>query len=387
MKRISSVVIFFLILTAAQMSAVSEVLGEKSVKPANWALSEIGMKGVWPFIKKLENRKKITVGIVDTGVASSIDSFSHLKITEWSSEKTVTTNDTHGHGTHILGIIAGKPNSNARTTGIAPHIVDVISYKYYAPTFTHDNLYNSNLALKKVLEDKPRVVNYSGGGANFDEEEKKLIEAAGLNGTIMVVAAGNGEDYFDREQGIFSTKGIDLDLAPRNKKYYPCAYNLDNIICVGSFSRDQKIHKVSNYSSELVHVFAPGKDIVSNNIFGQYHSMSGTSQATAFVSGAVAILLYYKPELTPLEVKNLVMNSSDEKDFLVGKATSSGTLNIKKLLDYSDSTEMRKFDYEVSRKIASAKRKKNIEKRLSPAELLNQEKQMTKSLIPKQIED
>ena len=91
----------------------------------------------------------------------------------------------------------------------------------------------------------------------------------------------------------------------------PCDANVENSICVAASTREKKMWKDSNYGPTSVDVFAPGKDIASLwKIHGkaehEYHSSSGTSMATPFVSGLAGLILSIKNELSGGEVKKLI---------------------------------------------------------------------------------
>lgn len=58
-------------------------------------------------------------------------------------------------------------------------------------------------------------------------------------------------------------------------------------------------------------IIAPGTDIESTYLGGETLRMSGTSMASPVVAGACALLVQAKPNLTPLEIKALLMNTAE----------------------------------------------------------------------------
>jgi len=76
-----------------------------------------------------------------------------------------------------------------------------------------------------------------------------------------------------------------------------------------------------------VDVAAPGENIYSTLPGGRYGYMSGTSQATAFVSGMAALLLAKDPTLTPKKIREIIMNSVDHETQLEGKLATGGKVN------------------------------------------------------------
>jgi subtilisin family serine protease len=59
-----------------------------------------------------------------------------------------------------------------------------------------------------------------------------------------------------------------------------------------------------------VDVFAPGVDIHSTTPENKYQDFSGTSMAAPVVAGVAAVLKSYFPELTPKQIKKILMKSS-----------------------------------------------------------------------------
>ena len=85
---------------------------------------------------------------------------------------------------------------------------------------------------------------------------------------------------------------MDNDQTPS----YPASYA--GVIAVGSSDQNDERSSFSNYGVKSVEVYAPGTAIYSTFPNGQYRVMSGTSMATPQVSGALALALSVKKDLT-----------------------------------------------------------------------------------------
>lgn len=177
--------------------------------------------------------------------------------------------DDHGHGTHISGIIArAAPNAK------------LMVLKYYSPENSgRDNLNFTVEAIRYAVKMKAQIINYSGGGVLRSREEEAALNWAAQNGVLVVAAAGN--------------EGVNSDFYP----FYPANYGLPNIVAVTAVDRHGALLPTSNFGRSTVDIAAPGKNIYSTLPGGQYGYLTGTSQATAFVSGVAALFMAIDPEL------------------------------------------------------------------------------------------
>lgn len=177
--------------------------------------------------------------------------------------------DVHGHGTHIAGIIAAVP-TDTRITGICPGAT-IMPLKYYDNSgLGYNNLQNLVRAIQYATKMGAKIINYSGGGADSAPSEREAIKEALSKGILFVSAAGN--------------ESHDLSKTP----YYPASYPMDNIVSVAAFAQDGQLLPSSNYGQPLPQLAAPGLSVISTLPNGRYGTMSGTSQATAIVSGLAA---------------------------------------------------------------------------------------------------
>jgi subtilisin family serine protease len=99
------------------------------------------------------------------------------------------------------------------------------------------------------------------------------------------------------------------------------------MISVASLDIRNSILPSSNWGAKSVDVAAPGENIYSTLPGGRYGYMTGTSQATAFVTGVAALLLSKDPTLTPKVIKQIIMASVDPIPGLKNKTLSGGKIN------------------------------------------------------------
>ena len=177
--------------------------------------------------------------------------------------------DFHGHGTHVAGIIKKYTHFSKQ--------VKILPLKYYALNqSTENNLDNSVAAIKYAIAKHVDIINYSGGGAGFSEEENLVLKLAEKNHIIVVAAAGNEAHNLNKVS------------------YFPASYGLKNIFVIGSKNLQGKISPFSNFGIGKVDAYLDGENIVSSLPNGKFGKMSGTSQATALGTAKVADSLLQK---------------------------------------------------------------------------------------------
>lgn len=215
-----------------------------------------------------------------------------------------TAQDYNGHGTHVAGIIGAKDNA-VGVVGVCP---DVMVY----PVKVLDRQGSGFLSwitggLSYVLRQKqanpnvPMVINMSLGG-NAGTTAYNVMDLAVRNlvqhGVTCCVAAGNESTSASITTPAHTTEAITVG-----------AYDINNVFA-----------NFSNYGS-MVDVLAPGVNILSTYPNNRYAILSGTSMATPFVTGGVALYLVQHPTATPSQVQT-ALNSS---------ATSSGNALISQI--------------------------------------------------------
>ena len=203
------------------------------------------------------------------------------------------------HGTHIAGIIGAVGNNKIGTTGLAWR-VSLMSLKVLDGHGNKGLISNSVKAINYVISQKKAGSNVRVINASWVNEEESLalrdaIEAAGRAGIVFICAAGN------------EAKNLDQD------PIYPAARSadLDCLISVAATDRFDKLQPFSNYGRKTISVAAPGTDILGLAVGGQYAEHSGTSMATAHVSGIAVLMLAHDSSLTPAQIKRCIISTAE----------------------------------------------------------------------------
>lgn len=309
---------------------------------SSWAInpksqsSNINLIGSW---RKFEKKKNTIVAVIDSGVQ-----FNHpflmpnlyvpkskvgpdnYGIDFTKNSISTSPSDSHGHGTHISGIIKS----------IFPE-VKILALKYYNPHATdYENLNSSLKALKYAIDHNVDVINYSSGGSFSNSKELELLKLAEQKGILVIAAAGN--------------EHANIDISENS--YFPASYKLSNIISVGAHDEFNKLIATSNWGATSVDVAAPGFRIRSSLPGSSVGEMSGTSQATAFVTGVVAMIKSQFPKISHQQIKKIIINSSKKIPSFKNKILSGGKLDASNAMDLA--IEFNKNLFTGSREVATA---------------------------------
>jgi subtilisin family serine protease len=207
----------------------------------------------------------------------------------------------HGtqHGTHCAGLIGADRTNGLGVQGVADH-VRILSVRAIPGGDERDK--DVANAIRYAVDQGAQIISMSFG--KYLSPDKAVVDEAiryaARKGVLLVHAAGN-----DR---------LDIDSIPQ----YPTGRYLNgrlipNLLTVGASARTNDAHLVasfSNYGRQTVDVFAPGVELVSTWPGNEYRPDSGTSMATPVVAGMAAVLKTYFPQLTPADLKRLLLASA-----------------------------------------------------------------------------
>lgn len=237
----------------------------------------------------------------------------------------ITTDDTHSHGTHVAGTIGAVGNNNIGVAGVNWNV----SLVPLQAANTVNRFYASDVVKaiqwaesKWGTSEQISVLNYSVGGFGSTTSVREAIK--GYHG-LFVWAAGNGD------------KDVDTEINQNG------SFDLPNLISVGALKSNGQRPDVSdwgydsdgnpqgsNYSSSgaNVNIYAPGNNIYSTVLNDGYGSKSGTSMAAPHVSGVAALLLSKNSNLTPSQLKSIILKSANDV-YISVKSSSGNTFSQK----------------------------------------------------------
>jgi cell wall-associated protease len=231
-------------------------------------------------------------------------------------EKGYGNNDVEGpdarHGTHVAGIIGANRNNELGIKGIADNVRIMVVRAVPNGDERDKDIAN---AITYAVDNGAQVINMSFGKAFSPQKEAvdKAVKYAESKGVLLVHAAGNDGDNIDKEENYPS-------------KVLKNGAEIKNWLEIGASSYGADEHFVatfSNYGKKSVDLFAPGVEMYSTVPDNKYENLQGTSFASPATAGVAALLLSYYPELSAVQVKEILRQSTRKFDGL--KVTKPGT--------------------------------------------------------------
>jgi thermitase len=226
-----------------------------------WALSHINIDGLW---QTTSGGSGVLVAVLDTGIDSGHEDLYGKVVGEANFSNSSVANDLYGHGTHIAGIIAANGDNGLGVVGVAPQ-----SLLLNVKVAEDDGRCRASAVAQGIIwavDNGAEVINVSIEIREPSATLEAAVSYAWENGAIVIAAAGN--------------EGSQSPV-------YPAYYA--NVIAVAATGPDDTRALLSNYG-QWVEVAAPGYDIYSTLPGNEYGYKTGTSFATAYVSGLAAIL-------------------------------------------------------------------------------------------------
>ena len=300
--------------------------------------------------------KGVGVAVIDTGVAPVQGLNSPGKVVNGpdlsleSQSPGLQYLDTNGHGTFMAGLIAGNDGQSGGYRGVAPD-AHIVSLKVGVADGGTD-VSQVIAAIDWVVQHRNdngmniRVINLSYGTNSTQpygvDPLAYAVEQAWKAGIVVVAAAGNsGYQTGASAQGLadpaYDPQIIAVGGADTNGSATPwddqvASYSAGAASCSSACRAPDLIAPGSHMQGLRV----PGSYIDQNNPAGvlgsRYFRGSGTSEATAFTSGAVADLLQRYPQLTPDQVKQMLTSSCDKLSSFNWKQQGCGEIDLDKLL-------------------------------------------------------
>jgi subtilisin family serine protease len=276
------------IVASAQANYTYALAQDASPAPAAASANEQGNRDQYVIeklhlldIHKLSKGTNVSIAVVDSEIDATHPAFDGSIANRYDA--TGTEEKPHPHGTGMAGAIA----SHRSLLGVAPgaRLMAIRAFSSKAAT-AESTTFNILKGLDYAVKSEVRIVNMSFAGPK-DPSLERALKAATDKGVVLVAAAGNA--------------------GPKSPPLYPAADK--NVIAVTATDMDDKLFSGANRGNHIA-VAAPGVEILVPAPEGTYQLTTGTSVATAHVSGIVALMLERNPRLTPAEVRKILTQTS-----------------------------------------------------------------------------
>ncbi|MFF4343361.1 S8 family serine peptidase [Kitasatospora sp. NPDC001540] len=268
-------------LTGALLFSAAPTASADQVRDAQWTNAYFDLDKVWSVSKG----DGVTVAVIDSGVDASHPDLAGSVLPGYDpGGRGLNTKPTDDHGTSMAGIIAAHGHGNGDgVVGLAPGAKILPVYKG-----KQDGTSAVPEGIKWAVDHGAKVINLSLGTSAQAGSRSALTEAvayAAEHDVLIVGAAGNE-----------SLKTVD---SPGNEP---------GVLAVTAVDKNGAIWPRANSGAE-VRIAAPGVDIVIACADGKYCIGDGTSEATAYVSGAAALIRAKYPQLTAGQVANRLVKT------------------------------------------------------------------------------
>lgn len=252
-----------------------------------WYLGPMQTEQMW----KVTKGEGVKIAVLDSGVNPNTPSLKGQVLADEVPKSVAygATKDYRGHGTTIAELIVGT-GAGGGIKGLAPG-AKVVPYRV--------QLFGERLggeadketpfeaALKAAADSDAKIINMSIGGMT-DAESQAAVKYAASKGKLLVASVGN-------------------EGAPDAPAYYPY------VLGVGAADSNYKVSKFSKESSDgYTDLVAPGEGLPAwcDETFRSYCQAQGTSQATALVSAAAALIWSAHPDWTVNQVTRALLDTA-----------------------------------------------------------------------------
>jgi serine protease AprX len=294
----------------------------------------------------------VDVALIDTGVAPVPGLSGGGKIVNGPDLSLESQNpsfehlDTNGHGTFMAGIIGGNDGQAGGYRGVAPgaRILSVkvadadggvdVSQVIAAIDWVVQHRYDNGMNI--------RVINLSYGTSSLQpytvDPLAFAVEQAWKAGIVVVTAAGNtgiGTGLSDPayDPWMISVGAADTMGTPNLGDDRAASFSAGTLVCS---PKDCQPPTLLAPGVHMQGLRDPGSFIDQTNpdaaLGALYFRGSGTSEAAAYVTGAVALLLQKYPLLTPDQVRQMLAQSTDHLGWSSPRMQGSGELDLNRLL-------------------------------------------------------
>ncbi|WP_223588363.1 S8 family serine peptidase [Neobacillus bataviensis] len=273
-----------------------------SLSPLQWGHLKIQAPQSWsripsevlnPNLSHNRELKPVVVAVLDSGINKHHPDLSQKVVLNKNFSNSSSMDDLYGHGTHIAGIIDAITNNRIGVAAVAFNAVKLMNVKVLDDN-GQGTISRTAKGIIFAANHGAKVINMSLASPEANETLHRAVRYATKKGVVLISSAGN-----------YGT----------SQKHYPAAF--PEVISVAATDEKDQLAGFSNYGGSWVDVAAPGVSIWStlpthSNPMGSRDTgpLSGTSQASSFVSGLAGLILAINPK-SKVNVRRIIESNTD----------------------------------------------------------------------------
>ncbi|MDN5272252.1 S8 family peptidase [Chloroflexus sp. MS-CIW-1] len=256
------------------------------LRDQQWALGTIAAYDAWD----ITTGGPVVIAVIDTGVDANHPELAGRVLGGFNAiTGSSNSGDDNGHGTAVAGIIAASGDNGEGIAGLCWGCVILPIKACLRNGRCRDSSVIS--AIRWATDNGARIINLSLGGSSPSPALQEAVRYANERGVLIVAASGN-----ERAEG--------------NTPNYPAAYA--EALAVGATGYSDEVTGFSN-TGDFIDLVAPGIDIATTIPGNGYALATGTSFASPFVSGAAALIMTLRPDLSNSDVRCVLAISADDR--------------------------------------------------------------------------
>ncbi len=288
--------------------------------PAQYALKKLRL----PDAHRITKGDNVIVAVIDSEIDANQPDLAGTVTDRYDAGCGASAPDVHGTG------MAGAIASHVHLLGVAPraHIIAICAFGGVGqPKATTVKIING---LDYAIQHGARIVNMSFAGPP-DPALSQALQIAREKGILLIAAAGNN--------------------GPKSPPLYPGADR--SVMAVTATDENDRLFSGAN-QGDYVTVAAPGVNVLVPAPGGSMQFTTGTSVATANVSGVAALLMAHKPSLKPEEIRSILVTTAQHLGSRgINPQFGAGLVDPVKALELAVSEKRASLQDDVDRFVAS----------------------------------
>jgi hypothetical protein len=231
-------------------------------------------------VHQITRGENVVIAVIDSEIDSKTPDLAGTVSERFDAGCGASAPDAHGTG------MAGAIASHAQLLGVAPQASIIAICAFGGTGQPKSSTIKIIEGLDYAIRHGAKIVNMSFAGPP-DPALSQALQIAREKGVLLIAAAGNA--------------------GPKSAPLYPGAD--PNVMAVTATDENDQLFKGAN-QGKYVTVAAPGVEILVPAPDGGVQVTTGTSVATANVSGVAALLIAHKPSLTPEQIRSILVSTA-----------------------------------------------------------------------------